>query len=358
MEERQFKLVRFITLRYADPICAIDLSDKCLLYGTMLGTAACYLINQAKLITLSEPQEEHISGVKIQENKDNSKEDKLFVCIGDDKIFIFDSMNENINDIPKHVEIQNYQNENDHFQKCDKCFTMLKNDYLVRTFIEFQGNPENETKIVATPISIKKISNLNEPEINSSINMSNFCVPFDFDGKNYIFVDFLKENQRMFNIYDLDSKSSKISFEIEKYKEKIGHISLLKILNEDLMFLVRDYSICEIRDLNFELKLSFNNQGNEILAFDVFYSDEKSFETLNIIVLDLYGNIILFNYKTKRQRTLLNMENLEVDQVIKDQRFFSMGYPYYIKVSKQYMAISSDYGCVLISHPPFEKLIL
>lgn len=352
MEERQFKLIKFITLRYADPICAIDLSDKCLLYGTMLGTAACYLINQSKLITLSETQEEHISGVKIKENKDNSKEDKLFVCIGDDKILIFDSMNENFNEIPKPVEISNYQNENEHFQKCDKCFTMLKNDYLVRTFIEFQGNPDNGSNIFETPISIKKLSNLNELETNGTINMSNFCVPFDFDGKNYIFVDFIKENQRKFCIYDLDSKSFKTSFEIETYKEKIGHISLLKILNKDLMFLVRDYNICEIRNLNFEYILSFNNQGNEILAFDVFYSDENSFETLKIIVLDLNGNVILFNYKTKKQEILFNMENLEVDQVIKDQRFFSMGYPYYIKVSKQYIAISSDYGCVLVSHSP------
>ena len=35
------------------------------------------------------------------------------------------------------------------------------------------------------------------------------------------------------------------------------------------MFLVRDYNICEIRDLNFELKRHFNYRGNEILAFDV-----------------------------------------------------------------------------------------
>ena len=42
----EIKLVRYITIRYADPICAIDLNDKYLLYGTMLGTAACYLINQ------------------------------------------------------------------------------------------------------------------------------------------------------------------------------------------------------------------------------------------------------------------------------------------------------------------------
>ena len=119
------------------------------------------------------------------------------------------------------------------------------------------------------------------------------------------------------------------------------------------MFLVRDYNICEIRDLNFELKRYFNYRGNEILAFDVIYNDENNYETLKIVVVDLNCNIILYNYKTNKEEFLFNMENLAIDQVIKDQRFFSMGYPYYIKISKQYMAISSDYGVVLLQHSPF-----
>ena len=355
--DRDFKLVRYITLRYADPICSIDLSDKCLVYGTMLGTAACYLINQKKLITLSETQEEHISGVEIQENKDDSKDNKIYVCVGDEKIFIFSSINENVNDIPKYEEILNYTNSNDHFQKCDKCFTMLKNDYLVRTFIEFQVDNEKgnkkESNTYPTQYSIKKLSNLSEPEITGTIDMSSYCVPFDFDGNNYIFIDFREEKKRIFNAYNISTKTSRLNFEIEQFKEKIGHISLLKILNNDLMFLVRSYNICEIRDFDFQLKRCFNLRGFEILAFDVFYSDENNFETLKIIVLDLNGNVILYDYKRNKEELLFNMDNIEVDQIIKDQKFFSMGYPYYIKVSKQYMAISSDYGCVLIQHSQF-----
>ena len=87
--DKEIKLVRYITLRYADPICAMDLSDKCLLYGTMLGTSACYLINQKKLITLLETQEEHVSGIKIQDNKENPNDSKFIVCIGDNKILLF-----------------------------------------------------------------------------------------------------------------------------------------------------------------------------------------------------------------------------------------------------------------------------
>ena len=327
----------------------MDLTDKELLYGTMLGTAACYLIPQKKLITLSDTQEEHISGVKIFEKEENNKNSKYIVCIGDDKILIFNGISENYNEIPKYEEINNYSTENDHFRKCENCFTMLKNNYLIRTFIGASID-KKESKTSQTEYNIKSIENLNSPEINGTIEMSDYVVPFDFDGEKYAFVDFLEEKKRIFEIYDIKSNNSLIKFEIEKYKEKIGHISLLKLLKNEKIFIVRDYNKCEIRDINFNFLRGFNLAGNEILAFDVLYEDENNEETLNIFVLDINCNVIKYNYKRNKMEYLINLENIDIDQVIKDQKFFSMGYPYYIKVSKQYMAISSDYGCILLQH--------
>ena len=116
------------------------------------------------------------------------------------------------------------------------------------------------------------------------------------------------------------------------------------------MFLVRDYNICEIRNLNFDLIKSFNIKGYEILAFDIFYEDDNNNDNFSIYVIDIKCNVFKYNNQRNNVNYLLNLDNLEIDQVIKDQKFFSMGYPYYIKVSKQYMAISSDYGCILLQH--------
>lgn len=355
MKANYISFVRYIALRYADPVCAIDLSDKYLLYGTMLGTAACYLINQRKLITLSETQEEHVSGVKIDENKDNPKENKLYVCIGDFRIFIFDSFNENFNENPKNTQIDNYPNESEHEKRCEKCFTMLKNDYLVRTFIDFPADTKQGYQEADTEYSIKNINDLTEKM--GKMKMSNYSVPFDFDGKYYIFVDFHEPKKRYFHIFDTEKQSTFLNFELEE--KKLGHISLLKILKNDLVFWVRDYNICEIRNLNKfdEVIKRFNVRGSEILAFDVIYTDENDFESLKIIFVDIFCNVFLYSYKTNKTERLFNLEDLEIDQVIKDQRFFSMGYPYYIKVSKQYMAISSDYGIILVQHVPFEQII-
>ena len=346
----EIKLVRYITLRYADPICAIDLNDNYLVYGTMLGTSACYIINQKKLITLSETQDENVSGIKLQENKENPKESKLFVSVGDDKILLYNSIGENLNEIPKYEEIYNYQSENEHYKQCEKCYTMLKNNYLVRTFIEFPNEVKTPSNLSSTEILIKNLSNLNEKELQINIDMSNYCVPFDFDGDKYVFVDFLEEKKRMFEIYDIKNQNHILNFEIEKYKEKIGHISLLQLLKNNTMFLVRDYNICEIRNLQFDLLKVFNLNQNEILAYDIYYQREDDPESFIIYLVDIKCNIIQYSYKNNKVKLLLNLEELDIDQVIKDQKYFSMGYPYYIKVSKHYMAISSDYGCILLQH--------
>ena len=181
----EIKLVRYITLRYADPICAIDLNDKYLVYGTMLGTAACYIIDQKRLITLSETQDENVSGIKLQENKENLKESKLFVSIGDDKIILYNSIGENLNEIPKYEEIYNYQSENEHYKQCEKCYTMLKNNYLVRTFIEFPNEVKTPSNLTSTEILIKNLLNLNEKETQVNIDINNNLITIKYKKKKY-----------------------------------------------------------------------------------------------------------------------------------------------------------------------------
>ena len=250
------KLIKFIGLRYADPISSIDLTDDYLLFGTMLGTTNLYINKQNKLKTLSEIQDEYISGVKIYNNK-------LYICIGDFKILIYE-LNNNIDNenekIPEYIEIKNYKdddNDTEHNKNCENCLTMLNDNYLIRTFIDFPVEPNADSVTKETKFSIKNIIIKNEnndddnEEIKGEIKMSNYCVPFDFDGINYIYIDFIKKNQRTFNIYNINSKSeTKIEIEKKFEKEKIGHISNLKAIKKDILFLVRNYNIYKLRNYN------------------------------------------------------------------------------------------------------------
>ena len=375
---KQIKLVKFIELRYADPISSLDLTDDYLLFGTMLGSTKLYIINQKKLINLSEIQDEFISGVKIYQNK-------LYICIGDFKTIIYNLNDNDISQIPEYTESKNYDSEEKHNEKCINCLSMLNDKYLIRTYINFPSKPDEEPITEDVEISIKNILKVdsndnNNEEIKGNINMSNYSVPFDFDGKNYIFIDFIKQHERSFNVYNLIDKSE-IKFIIEeKFKEeKIGHISHLKVIKDDLLFVVRDYNICEIRNYNLELKKKLNIKASEILAYDILLEEnnnnninneekddemsekdrgikmekkDNDLESLHIILLDLDCNIFLYNYKEDKCELLFNLENdeLGIDKDIQGQRFFLFGYPYYIKFTRKYIAISSDYGCVLFQY--------
>ena len=49
--------------------------------------------------------------------------------------------------------------------------------------------------------------------------------------QNFIFIEFNEQHHRNFNVYDVNSKQFKQTFEIETLKdEHIGHISHLKII--------------------------------------------------------------------------------------------------------------------------------
>ena len=79
--EYGYSLIKHIKINNTDPICAIDLNNELLLFGTMLGYCGFYIINTKKLILVSENEDEHIIATQI-------KKDKLVFAVGDEKIYI------------------------------------------------------------------------------------------------------------------------------------------------------------------------------------------------------------------------------------------------------------------------------
>ena len=74
-------------------------------------------------------------------------------------------------------------------------------------------------------------------------------------------------------------------------------------------------------------------------------------QILNLL-LDIDCNIILYDYKEDKSEILFNLEKdeLGIDKDIKEQRFFVFGYPYYIRISEDYIAVTTDYGCILVKY--------
>ena len=63
--KRKIELIKFLSIRYADPITSLELSDKYLCFGSMLGLLKYFIIDSNLLIQLSEKQDEFISGILL-----------------------------------------------------------------------------------------------------------------------------------------------------------------------------------------------------------------------------------------------------------------------------------------------------
>lgn len=229
--------------------------------------------------------------------------------------------------------------------------------------------------------------------------MTNYSVPFDYDGKKFLWVEFLSEKERNLCVYFFETKGC---FKHKLHKE-FGHISHCKIIGGNKIVLVRFQNIVEIREISdFKLLRTFTNIGEEVIAIDVYLNQSKIMlqeplhevnlnhnlnmnnnalpqkdpqylkidnnikkdhvsigineenmfneENLSVVLLDIDGNVNVwenFNVTTK-----LNLYNLnDMGEEYKNKQFFSMGYPYYIKMNANYFAISTDHGVFVIKKP-------
>jgi hypothetical protein len=226
-----------------------------------------------------------------------------------------------------------------------------------------------------------------------SVEMSNYTVPFDFDGSRLAWVEFLSDKERNVSVYYI-AQENKWTHLLDK---EFGHISHMKLLPNKKVFIVRNLNQCEIRELDKDFKIvhKFTHIGDEVIAADIFINSSKiilndmelenvqvnskkndqyikipidknniqledkvqdeqinensnvSEDNLSIYLLDIDGNLNVWeNFSIRKMFNLYDMKDINEDY--KSKQFFSMGYPYYIKANSSFFAISSDHGVFVI----------
>ena len=334
-------LLKLIPNHFADPISALCLTNEYIMVGTMMGSITLYDIKNQLAISLTELNTENIADISF-----NQEEKAFLVAIGDEEIKIFRTFNIT-SEQPLSINI--YDSEMKHNQNCENSYVFLSPYYLFRiqlgqidegSFIVYNSNQEYELK------HINLIEN--NKSFIGKIQMSNYSVPFDFNGK-FLWVEFLSNEERNICIADVIKMLINPEEKPKRYnldKKVFKHISFAKIINDKSIFFVHSKNICEIRmiDDKFTLVEKFVHNGEEVYAVDLFYEKEND---LCIITLDVKGNVNL--YKNKNEITLFNLYELNtIDKDYKDKQFFSMGYQYFIKSNLDYFCISSDHGCIII----------
>ena len=336
-------LLKLIPNHFADPISALYLTEDYIMIGTMMGSITLYDIKNKLALLLNELNSENISDISY-----NQDEEAFLVSIGDEEIKIFRKIN--ITSEPP-LSINIYDSEMKHNQNCENSYVFLSPDFLFRIQL---GQIDEGSFIVNNSNQEYELKQINLIEENKcfigKIQMSNYSVPFDFNGKYFLWVEFLSNENRNLCFADVITMLINSEEKPKKYnldKNVFKHISFAKIINDKNIFIVHSKNICEIRiiDDKFTLQEKFKHNGEEVYAIDLFFDEEN--EDLNIITLDIKGNINL--YKNKNEITLFNMYELNtIPKDYKDKQFFSMGYQYFIRSNLNYFCISSDHGCFVI----------
>ena len=274
-KKENFLLIKFIEIRFADPISAVILTNNYVVTGTMMGRINLYDISEEKQTVLSELNSENIADISY-----NEKEKIFYVAIGDEEIKQF-STEDLSNSLNQSINI--YDSDIQHSKYCDDAYILLSSESLFR--IQLPHINEETLKIITldTQYEIKYFNNEKEVKkneirykIKKTLPITSYTVPFDFDGQKFLWVEFLSSTQRNICVADIPLLESQKPYKFD-LNIKFGHISQAKILPNNRVFIVHSLKKCEIRALDdkFTLLEHFDHIGEEVLAVDIYFKGEK-----------------------------------------------------------------------------------
>ena len=368
-------LVETFMLRYSDPINSISLNDDYLLFGSMIGKVVLYNISTKKTQIIYEMTNESVMGCSLDAKISNKK--VFYVSIGDESVVSLQETENENNELELQTNvIKNYDTQEHHLNNCSMAYTMLWKNKALILFLYHAKEHDEDINQYATPYylitySIKKIQS--ELLEEGKINISNYAVPFDFRCDCFLFLEYIQKERRNLRIYYFKGKESyeKILMSLDK---SFGHISFAKILNKNLILIVRNTNLIEIYDIENLIRIvgefnhqyeinaidfyEVNNENNKIEKDSLINTKVKDDQIYYIIFIDANENIIELKFRynninsqNKQQLEINIMKNLKeikgINDELKNKGLFNLDFPYYIKNSPSYIAVTTDLTCFL-----------
>ena len=238
--------------------------------------------------------------------------DSVIISVGDLEIIKLEKISTfNMNDMNSkydYTRVRNYTTEEDHIINCENttCFLTSSNYLLINTVFEENNSPITMQQI---PYQNKILNNLDI--VKGNIQMFSFCVPFDFDGDKFLFLDYQTKDIRRICIYYTMTQKKPI---IHILNKDFGHISHMKLLKDDKIFLVRKYTQCEIYKIgeNFNLVEEWRHEGEEVIAVEIYKEGTK----VSNEVENKYNDI--YNFKSNEDMNNEGDKNISTRRVLKN----------------------------------------
>ena len=400
-----YLLIGHIETRFGDPITSISLNSRYCIIGTMFGKLILYTIKIKEATIILEHSEEEILNINFSSNNNSNSHD-FYCCVGDKSILKYsirqNLLNKNNQTVTLIATINNYSDECLHVKVCDNALVFCTKEIYFMVAIEQLKKKPMVLNTTDSSYIIKNVETMETIE-KGFIKTTNYIVPFDFDGKYFILLQFFTVTERMlcsFNVITLKTWKHLL-------REDFGVLNYCKFINDNKVFIVRKFNLCEIRimDDNFTITHSFQNIGDKVIGLDFFYKITKSVnkstnvldlnkkkdkddisetETkklyynnnlsgednlnssfgdknnilynsenirantdINFILLDVDGNVNFYNVD-KGIKNLFNVNKVnEIDKSIREKGLFSLNYPYMIKYYHPFLAMSTDDGCYI-----------
>ena len=213
-------------------------------------------------------------------------DDTINISIGDLEIIHLENMSKfNINDNTStynYSKIRNYTSENEHIENCENCTCMMSNSHYLILFTRF-GNFNSEIETTLVKYENKNLINFNI--IKGSMKLSNYVVPFDFDGDRFLFVDYISKNERKISIVYTITEQNEFKFLIKD--KNYGHISHMKFLLSNKIFICKNTNECEIHIINenFDTTQKWTHFGYDMISSYIFikhkFNNENGFNNNN-----------------------------------------------------------------------------
>ena len=317
------------------------------------------IIKFPKITQIINRSRENIPCVEFESN------DIINICIGDLEIIHLENMSQfNKNDknsTYSFSKLRNYKTENEHIQNCETVTCMLKNSCFL---IIFTNYGEFLEKLEFSVVKYENKNLISSEIIKGEIYLSNFVVPFDFDGDLFLFLDYKSKDQRIISVEYTSSLKQRFDYLITE--ENFGHISHMKLLTKEKILIVRNDKIFEIRYLNENLDIieKWEHLGDDIINIcfiinennklrDELINEESNINNISINNINIYeGNldintVALFKKRIKEIKSskfsnLINTNNQtantrinNISRMKKNKKNIIMNDPsFFVKASK------------------------
>ena len=264
-------LIDFIETRFGDPISSLNINSNICIVGTMLGRLILFNINTHKITILLDGSDEEIININFSTNNNRNSND-FYCCVGDLNILKYSikpNLMDNNNPLASLTSnLKNYSEEYLHVKDCDNAIVYMTKEIFFMISIE---QIKKKPMILNTTESNHIVKNIESQEIieKGILRTTNYIVPFDFDGKYFVYLQFFTNVERMLCSYNVYSQKTWKHL----LKLNFGILNYCKIIKDNKLFIVRNLNQCEFRimDDNFSITHTFSHIGDQVVSCDIYY---------------------------------------------------------------------------------------